>query len=208
VPLLFSYGTLQQEAVQLSTFGRRLRGEPDQVVGFEQAVLKIEDPQFVAASGKADHAIVKFNGRDDSRVRGMVFEVSDEELARADRYEPAGYERISTVLASGKRAWVYAEAVPKLFAVFRTRGPAWQEGEPLERQAEWGAHAAFMNALAKEGFVVLGGPLDGSADVLLVVRAESPEAIRARLAADPWSVNGLLQVARVLPWTLRLGSLA
>jgi uncharacterized protein YciI len=207
MPLLFSYGTLQQEAVQLSTFGRRLQGQADELVGFEQAVLRIEDPQFVAASGKADHAIVRFNGRDDSRVRGMVFELSDEELARADRYEPAGYARISTVLASGGRAWVYAEA-GTLFAVFRARGPAWQEGEPLERQAEWGAHAAFMNALAKEGFVVLGGPLDGSAEVLLIVRAESPEAIRARLAADPWSASDLLRVARISPWTLRLGSLA
>jgi hypothetical protein len=35
-------------------------------------VLKIEDPAFVAMSGKAYHAIVKFNGRTDSRVSGMV----------------------------------------------------------------------------------------------------------------------------------------
>lgn len=208
MPLLFSYGTLQQEAVQLSTFGRRLRGKPDQLVGFEQSVLRIEDPQFVATSGKADHAIVRYNGRDDSRVSGMVFDLSDEELAHADRYEPAGYTRISTVLASGRRAWVYAEAVLRLFAVLRTRGPAWQEGAPLERQAEWGAHAAFMNALAKDGFIVLGGPLDGTSEVLLIVRAESPEAIRARLAADPWSASDLLRVSRISPWTLRLGSLA
>lgn len=110
MPLLFSYGTLQQEAVQRSTFGRSLRGAPDELVGFEQAVFMVEDPQFVAASGKADHAIVKFNGRPDSRVRGTVLEVTDAELAQADRYEPAGYTRVSTVLASGKQAWVYADA--------------------------------------------------------------------------------------------------
>jgi hypothetical protein len=110
MPLLFSYGTLQQDAIQLSTFGRLLRGEPDELVGFEQGVFRIEDPAFVAASGKADHAIVKFNGRNDSRVRGMVFEVTDRELARADQYEPAGYKRVSARLASGKHAWVYADA--------------------------------------------------------------------------------------------------
>ena len=110
MPLLFSYGTLQLEAVQMSTFGRLLQGQPDELVGFELSLLRIEDPQFVAASGKAHHAIVKFNGRDDSRVRGMVFEVSESELAKADGYEPAGYRRISTVLASGKQAWVYADA--------------------------------------------------------------------------------------------------
>ena len=108
MPLLFSYGTLQQESVQVSTFGRPLRGHPDQLVGFEQSLFRIEDPDFVAASGKADHAIVKFNGRNDSRVNGMVFEVSDVELARSDEYEPVGYTRIETTLASGKRAWVYA----------------------------------------------------------------------------------------------------
>ena len=109
MPLLFSYGTLQQEAVQMSTFGRLLQGEPDELIGFEQSLLRVEDPQFVARSGKAHHSIVKLNGRDDSRVSGTAFEVSDSELASADRYEPAGYTRISAMLASGRRAWVYAD---------------------------------------------------------------------------------------------------
>ena len=108
MPLLFSYGTLQQDDVQRSTFGRLLRGHPDELVGFEQGLFEVEDPEFVAASGKAHHAIVRFTGRSDSRVRGTVFEVTDEELARADAYEPAGYERVSATLASGKQAWVYA----------------------------------------------------------------------------------------------------
>ena len=110
MPLLFSYGTLQQEAVQISTFGRRLQGHADELVGFEQSLLKIEDPAFVATSGKAYHAIVKFNGRNNSRVPGMVFEVTEDELARSDTYEPAGYTRIAATLASGKTAWVYADA--------------------------------------------------------------------------------------------------
>src|SRR5262245_35699863 len=114
MPLLFSYGTLQQEAVQLSTFGRLLHGQPDELLGFEQTLLRIEDPEFVAMTGKTDHAIVKFNGRDESRVRGTVFEMSDHELASADQYEPAGYKRIFTTLASGKQAWVYADGRPVL----------------------------------------------------------------------------------------------
>jgi hypothetical protein len=108
MPLLFSYGMLQQPDVQLSTFGRLLDGEADALVGFERTSIRIEDPQFVATSGKADHAIVTFNGRDSSRVSGMVFEVSDAELAKADQYEPAGYRRIAATLASGRQAWVYA----------------------------------------------------------------------------------------------------
>jgi uncharacterized protein YciI len=95
----------------------------------------------------------------------------------------------------------------KLFAVIRTRGRAWQDARPLEGQADWTAHAAFMNALAGEGFVVLGGPMEGTADVLLVVRAETPGEIRSRLADDPWAGADLLRISRIAPWTLRLGSL-
>ena len=109
MPVLFSYGTLQDEGVQRSTFGRRLQGVPDELVGFERSSLRVDDAAFVAASGKSDHAIVRFTGRSDSRVSGTAFEVSEDELAKADRYEPAGYRRISTRLASGKEAWVYAD---------------------------------------------------------------------------------------------------
>jgi gamma-glutamyl AIG2-like cyclotransferase len=108
MPLLFSYGTLQQRSVQLSTFGRVLHGEPDELVGFEQSVHEITDSEFVESSGTSSHAIVAFNGRDSSRVRGMVFVLSDIELAKADEYEPAGCRRISATLASGRQAWVYA----------------------------------------------------------------------------------------------------
>jgi hypothetical protein len=108
--LLFSYGTLQQPSVQMSTFGRHLRGEPDELVGFEPAMFTVADAAFVAASGKAEHAIVRFNGHPDSRVSGTVFEVTDGELAQSDQYEPAGYARTLAHLASGRQAWVYADA--------------------------------------------------------------------------------------------------
>lgn len=108
MPRLFSYGMLQQEAVQIATFGRRLEGRRDELVGYELSVFTVEDPEFVAASGKADHANVVFTGQDDSRVSGMVLELTEAELARSDDYEPAGYERVSAALASGRQAWVYA----------------------------------------------------------------------------------------------------
>jgi hypothetical protein len=81
MPLLFSYGTLQQEDVQLATFGRRLGGQADALVGFEPSSVRIEDPRVAATLGKTHHANVKFNGRDESRVPGSVFEVTDAELA-------------------------------------------------------------------------------------------------------------------------------
>ena len=70
-----------------------------------------DDPQFVATSGKAYHADVTYNGRNDSRVPGTVFEITDAELAAADQYEqPAAYKRVAVLLASGNQAWVYVDA--------------------------------------------------------------------------------------------------
>jgi hypothetical protein len=111
MPLLFSYGTLQQNDVQLSTFGRLLEGHEDTLPGFEPSTVRIEDPQLAAAIGRTHHANVTFNGRSDSRVSGTVFEITDAELAAADVYEQvAAYRRISALLASGKEAWVYVDA--------------------------------------------------------------------------------------------------
>src|SRR5687767_13212930 len=111
MPLLFSYGTLQQEQVQLSTFGRRLEGQRDELVGFYQTSVQIADPKVAAALGKTHHANVVSNGNHDSRVPGMVFEITDAELINVDEYEAAySYKRVSARLASGRRAWVYVSA--------------------------------------------------------------------------------------------------
>jgi gamma-glutamylcyclotransferase (GGCT)/AIG2-like uncharacterized protein YtfP len=108
VPLLFSYGTLQHEDVQIATFGRALKGSRDELVGFELQTVIIDDPKIVAMFGRAHHANLVSNGRDDSRVAGTVFEVTDAELTAADEYErPTEYVRIIAPLASGKQTWVY-----------------------------------------------------------------------------------------------------
>jgi hypothetical protein len=93
-----------------------------------------------------------------------------------------------------------------LFAVFITRGAAWDAGRPMEEQEAWRPHADFMNALVADGFVRLGGPLE-EPDVLLIVRAGSAQEITERLAPDPWHRMDLLRITRIAPWTLRLGAL-
>jgi hypothetical protein len=95
----------------------------------------------------------------------------------------------------------------RLFAVTRTFGPAWNESQPLEGQQAWDEHASFMEALVADGFVVLGGPLEGASSALLIIRAQSGDEIRTRLRTDPWHHLDLLRVASIVPWTIRLGSL-
>jgi gamma-glutamylcyclotransferase (GGCT)/AIG2-like uncharacterized protein YtfP len=107
---LFSYGTLQLEAVQVATFGRLLAGRADVLPGFEQSMVLIDDPDVVATSGKTHHPILKFTGRSSDAVQGTVFDITSEELQSADQYEVAAYQRVSVTLRSGLRAWVYVDA--------------------------------------------------------------------------------------------------
>jgi hypothetical protein len=107
---LFSYGTLQLEAVQLATFGRHLAGTRDTLRGFELVGLKIDDQTVVAISGKTHHTMAKFTGRVSDVVSGTVFAVTPEEIQSADTYEVAAVRRVPVVLQSGTRAWAYVDA--------------------------------------------------------------------------------------------------
>jgi uncharacterized protein YciI len=71
-------------------------------------------------------------------------------------------------------------------------------------QSGWRAHAQFMNALAAEGLILVGGPLEGTGDTLLIFRAENEEEIRRRLADDSWGED-MLKISRLASWCLRLG---
>ncbi|MBN3724274.1 gamma-glutamylcyclotransferase family protein [Burkholderia sp. Ac-20379] len=107
---LFSYGTLQSEPVQLATFGRKLDGNADDMPGYALSMLKIEDPDVIATSGKTHHPVVTYTGKASDKVGGMVFRISAAELQHADDYEVAAYRRDRVVLASGVSAWVYVDA--------------------------------------------------------------------------------------------------
>lgn len=109
MPYLFSYGTLQQDEVQLSIFGRKLTSRVDELPGFQQSLVEIDSPEVVATSGKTHHPIVKFTGAEQDRVSGTVFEITDAELASADKYEVAAYKRVAATLVSGIQAWVYVD---------------------------------------------------------------------------------------------------
>jgi hypothetical protein len=104
---LFSYGTLQTVSVQLSTFGRKLTGSSDVLVGYRLQMIQITDQEFVAMSGAEYHRTLKYTGNPSDVVDGTVFLVTQPELEQADAYEPDGYERVRVSLQSGTEAWVY-----------------------------------------------------------------------------------------------------
>ena len=92
-----------------------------------------------------------------------------------------------------------------VFVLTRERGPNWDFSRAMREQDAWDEHAAFMEALAAEGFVFLGGPL-GDDRVMHVIVAESEDEIRARLAADPWEPMGLLRNVSIERWHVLLGT--
>ena len=105
---LFSYGTLQQENVQIANFGRKLEGEKAKLTGYKVGEVKISDATVVAKSGKEYHPILQFTGDHHDIVEGSCFLLTSDELKQADSYEVAEYTRIRSETQDGKECWIYA----------------------------------------------------------------------------------------------------
>lgn len=96
----------------------------------------------------------------------------------------------------------------RYFVLIRERHSGWDWSQPMRRQKAWDAHAAFMDGLESEGFIVAGGPLgdeDHAKRVMQVMRAPDADTITARMADDPWTPMQLLTTVSIEPWTVLLG---
>ena len=107
IHLLFSYGTLQLEKVQLENYGRTLKGEWDRLKGYRFDKLKILDATVIAKSQLEFHPIAVESKSDTDFIEGTMFEITDSELVETDKYEVGDYQRIQETFESGKKAWVY-----------------------------------------------------------------------------------------------------
>ena len=87
--------------------------------------------------------------------------------------------------------------------ILRRSGPEYDHSRPLEDQSGWLEHAAFMDGLVEDGFIVLGGVLGDEVRTAHAVEAVSEEAVRETLDRDPWSGSHLV-VDSIDPWTIRL----
>ena len=90
------------------------------------------------------------------------------------------------------------------FIVTREPGRGWDLSRKLREQTLWDEHAAFMDALVEEGFIVLGGPVAGGPRAILVVNARNEREVEARLAADPWMPVDVSPIARIERWEVLL----
>ena len=90
------------------------------------------------------------------------------------------------------------------YVVIRQAGPAWDRARGMREQERWADHADFMDGLAEDGFIVLGGPLGDGTRALHVVTAADEQEVEARFAHDPWTDLELLRLASVDRWQILL----
>lgn len=83
-------------------------------------------------------------------------------------------------------------------------GHNWDSSRGIREQDAWDEHAAFMDGLVDDGFVILGGPIGDGEQVMVVVEAPDGHQVEARLGEDPWAPMGLLRIGAVQPWTIWL----
>jgi uncharacterized protein len=94
------------------------------------------------------------------------------------------------------------------FVVINEQGPYWDDKRSMREQKGWTEHAAFMDVLTDEHWVVLGGPLKYSKHrSLLIASAADEQVLRRRLAKDPWMRAGVLRTIEIYPWEILLGKL-
>jgi len=93
---LFAYGTLLSLRVQRTVLGREIAGSPARLAGFRMSTI-------------ADGAEVFPNLIPDPHgsVDGQILDVTEEELARVDRYEGDLYARHRVTATDGPEVWVY-----------------------------------------------------------------------------------------------------
>jgi uncharacterized protein YciI len=98
---------------------------------------------------------------------------------------------------------LYARAMA-FFALKMVHGPNSDASRGIREQRGWDEHAAFMDGLVDDRFVILGGPIGDGQQTMLVIEATDEHEVNQRLDEDPWASMGLLQVGSIEPWTIWL----
>lgn len=76
--------------------------------------IKITDQKVILSSGTDIHPTLKYTGNDLDAAEGMIFDLTNEELLKADKYEVDDYKREKVVFKSGKTDFVYLKNEKKI----------------------------------------------------------------------------------------------
>ncbi|WP_225840137.1 GDSL-type esterase/lipase family protein [Streptomyces sp. NK08204] len=145
---LFCFGTLLDQQVQTSLFGRTVPTTAGSLAGYRTRPLAITDESVIATSGQDVHLTLErtLGGT----VEGAVLRLSDQELAAADDYEVDDYARRRVLLTSGETAWAYLDARPlRSAARIVIVGDSISYGR-CDPQGGWAAQLAATHIAANE----------------------------------------------------------
>jgi uncharacterized protein YciI len=109
-------------------------------------------------------------------------------------------------MAQGAQSAQKNSQAPRVYQLVMFKlGPAWVKDKAPLMQPGIQEHAAYMSKLTKEGILILGGPLfedpglSTANGAIMILAADTPEAGRKILEADPASRSGLLQIIEIRP---------
>jgi uncharacterized protein YciI len=92
------------------------------------------------------------------------------------------------------------------FITISSAGPNADPSKPTREQPFWDEHAAFIDQLVDEGFILMGGPLVDERELphgaLLIVNAKDENEVREKLKNDPWFQHGILKLESVKRWEI------
>jgi len=92
------------------------------------------------------------------------------------------------------------------FVIISTAGPNRDPSKGTREQPLWDEHAAFIDQLVAEGFVLMGGPFVDDGGAMLIVNAAEEKAVREKLANDPWMKHGVLKLESIKRWQIFIDS--
>ena len=88
------------------------------------------------------------------------------------------------------------------FVTISSPGPKQDLSKGTREQSFWDEHAAFIDQLVAEGFILMGGPFIDQGGAMLIVNAEDENEVREKLRNDPWMEHGVLKLESVKRWQI------
>src|SRR5215471_18667578 len=92
------------------------------------------------------------------------------------------------------------------FIVTSSVGPNRDPSKATREQPFWNEHAAFIDDLVDQGFILMGGPLVDEnglpCGALLIVNADTENEVHENLKNDPWYTHSILKLKSVRRWQI------
>lgn len=87
-----------------------------------------------------------------------------------------------------------------MFVILSSAGPNRDPSKDTRQQPLWDEHAAFIDQLVADGFILMGGPFVDEGGAMLIVNADDENEVRQKLKPDPWFEHGILKLESVKRW--------